>query len=340
MTATKPADSVVDYSIVIPVYFNEGALEGTMTSIKKDVIAHNPGLDCEVIFVDDGSEDGSLAELMGLHKQDPHTVKIIKLTRNFGQANALLAGFSYARGKCVIAMSADGQDPAGLINEMLKAHMEEGFEIVACARQGRDESYYRILTSKLFYAIMRKLSFPNMPVGGFDFVLLGRRALAALLRNQEAHPFFQGQLLWTGFKIKFIDYRRQERRVGQSRWTFGKKLTYLLDGMMSYSFLPLRFMSAVGILAALFGFLYALVVIINRLVSGSPVQGFAPLMVVILVMGGLQMLMLGIVGEYLWRTLAQVRSRDPYIIETVFDASVRTASPDSSSLHSVENREH
>jgi glycosyltransferase involved in cell wall biosynthesis len=339
MKATKPADSMVDYSIVIPVYFNEGALEGTMTSIRKDVIAQNPGLDCEVVFVDDGSEDGSLAELMGLHRQDPHTVKIIKLTRNFGQVNALLAGFSYARGKCVIAMSADGQDPAGLINEMLKAHLEEGFEIVACARQGRDESHYRILTSKLFYAIMRKLSFPNMPVGGFDFVLLGRRALAVLLRNQEAHPFFQGQLLWTGFKIKFIDYRRQERRVGRSRWTFGKKLTYLLDGMMSYSFLPLRFMSAAGILAALLGFLYALVVIINRLVSGSPVQGFAPLMVVILVMGGLQMLMLGIVGEYLWRTLAQVRSRDPYIIETILDTAERAASPDSSRLHPMENRE-
>lgn len=318
------ADSTVDYSIVIPVYFNEGCLTSTMASIKNDVIARNPGLCCEVIFVDDGSGDGSLDELLRLYEQAPHVVKIIKLTRNFGQASALLAGFAYARGKCVVAMSADGQDPAVLVNEMLEAHFEERFEIVVCTRQGRDESYYRILTSKLFYALIRKLSFPNMPAGGFDFVLLGRRALHVLLRNQESHPFFQGQILWLGFKTKFTEYRRLERKVGQSRWTFGKKLTYLIDGVMSYSFLPLRFMSIAGSLFALLGFLYALVVLVARLVWGNPVQGWTPLMIVILVMGGFQMLMLGVVGEYLWRTLAQVRNRDPYIIETIYDNAERT----------------
>lgn len=313
------ADSAVDYSIVMPVYFNEGSLTETMTSIKKDVIACNPNLCCEIIFVDDGSGDGSLDELLRLRQMDPQIVKVIKLTRNFGQVNALLAGCSYASGKCVIAMSADGQDPAVLINEMLEAHFEEQFEIVACARQGRDESWYRILTSKLFYAVMRKLSFPNMPPGGFDFMLLGRRALDVLLRNQEAHQFFQGQVLWTGFKSKFIEYRRQNRKVGRSRWTFGKKLTLLIDGAMSYSFLPIRLMSGMGILVALLGFLYAAIIFVGRIVWGHPVQGWAPLMIMILVMGGLQMLMLGVIGEYLWRTLAQVRNREPYIIETVYD---------------------
>jgi glycosyltransferase involved in cell wall biosynthesis len=312
------ADSVVDYSIVIPVYFNEGSLTETMTSIKNDVIARNPNLCCEIIFVDDGSGDGSLDELLRLREKDPQIVKVIKLTRNFGQVNALLAGFSLVRGKCVIAMSADGQDPATLINEMLKSHFEEKFEIVACARQGRDESWYRILTSKLFYALMRKLSFPNMPPGGFDFILLGRRALNVLLRKQEAHPFFQGQILWTGFKSKFTEYRRQNRKVGQSRWTFAKKLTYLIDGVISYSFLPIRLMSGVGILTALLGFLYAVIIFVSFMVWGHPVQGWVPLMIVMLITGGFQMLMLGVIGEYLWRTLAQVRNRDPYIIEAIY----------------------
>ncbi len=147
------ADTAVDYSIVIPVYFNEGTLTETMTSIKNDVIASNSSLSCEVIFVDDGSEDGSLGELLRVREIDPQIVKIIKLTRNFGQVNALMAGFSLARGNCVIAMSADGQDPAALINEMLKAHFEEQFEIVVYARQGRDESWCRILTSRLFYTV-------------------------------------------------------------------------------------------------------------------------------------------------------------------------------------------
>ena len=282
-------------------------------------MAHNPGLCCEVIFVDDGSGDGSLDELLRLREKDPQIVKVIKLTRNFGQIHALLAGFSYARGECVVAMSADGQDPAVLINEMLRAYFEEQYEIVVCARQGRDESWYRVLTSRLFYALIRKLSFPNMPPGGFDFVLLGRRALDVLLKNQEAHPFFQGQILWTGFKTKFIQYRRLERKVGRSRWTFGKKLTYLIDGAMSYSFLPLRLMSAMGILFALLGFLYAVIIFVLKLVGGIPIQGWAPLMIMMLIMGGIQMLMLGVIGEYQWRTLGEARCRPSYVIEAVFD---------------------
>ena len=313
------ANLAVDLSIVVPVYFNEGALATTMSSIKAEVLALQPDLCCEVIFVDDGSGDRSFDELVALQKQDPHIVKVIKLTRNFGQANALLAGFSYAKGRCVVAMSADGQDPPELINQMLQAHFDEGFHIVAGMRQGRDESYYRIFTSRLFYALMRRLSFPNMPLGGFDFVLLSRRAVDILLRNQEAYPFFQGQLLWMGLRTQFLPYRRRERKVGHSRWTFGKKLTYLLDGTMAYSFLPMRLMSGIGLIAASLGFLYAAIIFLGRLVWGNPVQGWAPLMIVVLVMGGLQMLMLGVVGEYLWRTLAQVRHRDPYIVEAVVD---------------------
>jgi dolichol-phosphate mannosyltransferase len=308
----------MDYSVVIPAY-NEGGIMQTMDSIYNDVIVCNPILRCEVILVDDGSETHYFEKLLAVRDKYRQLVKLIKLTRNFGQASAVLAGFSHADGKCVIAMSADGQDPVYLINQMLQAHFQEHYEIVACNRCGRDESYYRILTSKVFYELMRKISFSQMPIGGFDFFLLGRRARDAILRNHEAHPFVQGQILWTGFKTKFIEYRREQRKEGVSHWTFSKKVTYLIDGLLSYSFMPIRLMSITGLFVALSGFVYATIILIGKLTIGNPIQGWTPLMIIVLVMGGVQMLMLGIIGEYLWRTLAQARNRDPYIIEAIFD---------------------
>ena len=311
--------SQVDYSIIIPVYFNEGALTNTLAALTDEVIAKHPERSCEVIFVDDGSRDGSFEELMRLRAAAPRLIRVIKFTRNFGQVNALMAGFELARGKCVVAMSADGQDPPGLINDLLKGHFDDGYEVVVCTRQGRDESYYRVVTSKLFYAAMRWLTFPNMPPGGFDFVLLGRRAVTVLLENRDSHLFLQGQILWMGFTTKFIAYERRKRQIGTSRWTFGRKLTYLIDGILSYSYFPIRFISCTGIVFALIGFIYAAVVVLNKVLLGNAVKGWTPLMVVVLVIGGLQMMMLGVIGEYLWRTLSQVRKRSDYIIDAVYE---------------------
>ena len=309
----------LDYSIVIPVYFNEGCLAPIMTSLITEVIEQNPQYSCEVIFVDDGSGDGSLEELLRIRQKNPKIVKVIKLTRNFGQINALLAGFSHAKGKCVIAMSADGQDPPSLINDMLKAYFQEGFEVAVCIRKERDEPFLRIITSRIFYALIKRLSFPYMPEGGFDLVLLGERALDVLLRTREATPFFQGQILWMGYKIKFLEYRRRKRIAGKSRWSFSKKLTYLIDGVLAYSYSPIRLMSLAGSLLALLGLLYALIVFLSKLLFDNLIYGWAPLMIVILTVGGFQMLMMGIIGEYLWRTLSQVRQRDLYIIDSIYD---------------------
>lgn len=306
-----------DLSFVIPVYFNEGLLGETLERIRKDVFLNQPDLRHEVIFVDDGSGDGSYRELLGLQAADPEKVGVVRLTRNFGQTSAILAGLAFSRGRCAVVMSADGQDPPALVNDMLKAHREEGYEIVAGSRTGRDESLWRIATSGIFYGLMRRYIFPHMPTGGFDFVFLGPRALAVYLRNREAHPFFQGQLLWTGFRVKFIGYRRKKRRLGASRWTFGRKLTYLLDGVISYSFLPLRLISAGGILAAFLAFLYAALIFTLRITFGHPVKGWAPLIIVVLGLGGLQMLMLGVIGEYLWRVLAQVQGRDSFVVDSM-----------------------
>jgi dolichol-phosphate mannosyltransferase len=312
------ATTLLDCSIVIPVYFNEGTLTQTLDNIKHNVIEHNKSLSFEVIFVDDGSGDGSFDELLQIRRQNPEIVKIIKLTRNFGQISALYAGFNHAEGRCVVAISADGQDPVELINQMLD-EFTKGIEVVVATREDREESKFRIWTSRFFYKLMRKISFQNMPEGGFDYFLLGRRPLEAIIDSHDAHPFLQGQILWTGYSIKFLCYKRLKREVGTSRWSFGRKLTYLIDGVMSYSFLPIRLMSIMGLLVALSGFLYAAVILIDRIIWGNPVQGWAPIMIVLLVVSGIQLLMLGVIGEYVWRTLAQTRQRQSYLIDSIFE---------------------
>ena len=312
-------ETLIDYSIIIPVYYNEGSLRKTFDILKKKVIDSNTDLSCEIIFIDDGSGDSSFNELYELWQENRDLIKIIRFSRNFGQPQAIMAGYRHAKGKCLINISADLQDPPELINEMLHSHFREKFEIVICTREARDESFFRRVTSQLFYIIMKKLSFPNMPGKGFDFVLLSDRVKKIILQAQEVNAFFQGQILWTGFSIKFIPYIRRRREIGKSRWTFGKKIKYLIDGVLSYSYFPIRMMSIIGGLTAFMGFGYALVIVISWFIADVPFKGWAPIMIAILILSGIQMLMIGIVGEYLWRTLDQVRGRQCYIIERILE---------------------
>jgi len=312
-------DKHIHYSIVIPVYCNQGSLEKTCDKLHQEVIAHNKDRSYEIIFVDDGSYDSSFAELTGLRSRDPEHVKLIKLTRNFGQVAAIAAGYHLARGECVINISADMQDPPSLINNMLDAYFNENFEIVICTREAREETLFRTMTSKIFYKIIKKLSFNNMPIGGFDFVLISEKVKKIILSKQEANAFWQGQILWTGINIKFIPYKRGKREVGTSKWTTAKKTKYLLDGIMAYSYFPLRIMTVTGLIVSILGFIYAIVIFIAKFFGGVPTQGWAPLMIILLVLSGIQMLMLGIVGEYLWRTLDQVRNRPTYIIDKTYE---------------------
>ena len=315
------ARATPDVSIVLPVYYNAENLEGTFTGLRTKVVEALPEKTFELVFVDDGSGDDSLQVLLDLQRRHPRLVRVVKLTRNFGQVAAVWCGYTHARGDVVVTLSADGQDPPELIRRMLDAHWREGYDVVLATREERDESYYRVATSRVFYRLMRKLSFPNMPPGGFDFVSMTRRALSVFLANREASPFYQGQVLWMGFPPKLIPYRREARRGGKSRWTFARKLTYLIDGVLSYSYAPLRLMSLIGLFFACCGFLYALLIAILRFAGVLPRLGLInPLMVVVLVMGGTQMLMLGIIGEYIWRTLAQSRNRPLYVVDRIYEA--------------------
>jgi polyisoprenyl-phosphate glycosyltransferase len=309
----------LDFSIIVPVYCNETSLKELYSRLQIEVIQQNPLKNYEIIFVDDGSYDRSLDVLFQLKKIDPHHLKIIKLTRNFGQLSAILAGYQSARGSCIVNISADLQDPPSLINEMLNACFNEQHDIVICFRKSRDESLFRRLTSALFYKTIKKLSFPDMPVGGFDFFLISHTVKEFILKNLEANAFLQGQLLWLGYKIKYIPYERKRRETGESKWSFSKKIKHLIDGVMSYSYFPLRAMTVTGLIVAVSGFVYAIDIIISRLFGNISLKGWAPLMVTLLILSGIQMIMLGVIGEYLWRTLDQVRNRPLFIVEKIYD---------------------
>jgi dolichol-phosphate mannosyltransferase len=162
---------------------------------------------------------------------------------------------------------------------------------------------------------MQKLSFSNMPIGGFDYALLSKEVIKVILANKETNPFWQGQILWSGFPIKFIPYIRRERAEGKSRWTFGKKIKYLIDGVLAYSFFPLRAISVLGGILFLMGVVYSIIIVFQYYWGNVPFKGWAPIMILILLLFGIVLLMLGIIGEYLWRVLDQVRGRAGYIIE-------------------------
>ena len=202
---------------------------------------------------------------------------------------------------------------------MLSSYFDERFNIVICHRNSRDESAYRSITSKIFYGTIRKYCFPEMPKGGFDFILISQKVKNEILLDLEADFFLQGKILWTGYQIKFIPYKRLKRKEGKSQWTFSKKLKWFIDAVMSYSFFPIRFISLIGVVIALIGFFYALVVLFQRLFTEDYIYGWSPIVILILILSGFQLLMLGVIGEYVWRTLSQTRDRAKYVIEKIVE---------------------
>ena len=307
----------VDYTIVLPVYFNEESLLPAYEKLKAEILALQPRLRGGLLYVDDGSGDRSFDILQQIHAKGEVPVSIVKLSRNFGQVMAIRAGIAQCTSPAAIVMTADGQEPTDLIPKMLAEHFDGKNEVVICTRADREEGAYRVWTSRMFYTIMQKLCFKDMPIGGFDCFLLGPDALNALRQEQEMQPFMQGQILRLGFPRAFISYTRMKREFGRSRWTLSKKVSYFFDGLMNYSFFPIRAVSYLGIALALLGLAYAALVFFAKLLVGNPIKGWAPLMIMILIMGGAQMLTLGVFGEYLWRILVQVQRRNPYLIEKV-----------------------
>lgn len=302
-------------SIIVPVYYNAGTLQQLYQRLTE--IASSACDEHELVFVDDGSGDESYTVLRELYESDRNHIVIVKLTRNFGQVAAINAGYAYATGDVTVVISADMQDPPELIKEMIEHHKTSGYEIVIAEREAREEGLSRTLPSKFFYRMMKRYAVDNMPIGGYDYFLISETVKRIILESAEKNPFLQGQVLWPGYRPKIIKYTRQKRKVGKSRWTIWKKLKYFIDGFITYTYVPIRFISVAGLITALAGFLYALVIVILKFAGSIEIEGWAPIMVIILLLSGVQMLMLGIIGEYLWRTYDESRKRPSFIIERV-----------------------
>ena len=298
-------------SFVIAVYHNEGAISKTYEKIQSVFKSELSNHEYELVFVDDGSKDGSLQEALSLREQDPK-VKVITFTRNFGQMAAMLAGFKEATGAAIINISADLQDPVELIPEMIEK-WRGGSEIVICYRTDRSDTLFSKLFSRLAYSVLR-MSLPQIPPGGFDFVLMDRKVMDAFNAIDVRHRFFQGDLLWTGYRTSFIPYVRLERTIGKSQYNFGKKLKNFLDAVLDASYLPIRFISLVGLITSTLGVLYSGTIVVSWLRGETPFEGWAPIMIALLLVGGLIMVMLGVIGEYVWRINEEVRKRPNFVI--------------------------
>jgi dolichol-phosphate mannosyltransferase len=302
-------------SFVVPVYHNEGAISKTHEKIKSVFAKNLLHCEYEIVFVDDGSKDGSLNEILSLREGDPR-VKAITFTRNFGQMAAMLAGFKEATGDAIINISADLQDPVELIPQMVKK-WEEGSETVICYRTDRADTWSAKLFSWLAYGVLR-MALPQIPPGGFDFVLMDRKVMDEFNAIDVRHRFFQGDLLWTGYRTSFIPYVRLQRTIGKSQYNFAKKLKNFLDALLDASYLPIRFISLMGVVVSALGVLYSATIIFSWLRGETPFQGWAPLMIAILLVGGMIMLMLGVIGEYIWRINEEVRKRPNYVVRGKF----------------------
>lgn len=299
------------FSIVIPVYWNEPSLRPLHERLAAEA-ARRPEIEHEFVFVDDGSGDGSFAVLEQLAAEDPR-VKVVRLTRNFGAHAACVAGLSAASGDCAAVIAADLQEPSDLPWTMFE-RWSPATPVVVAARQSRDEEASKVAFARLYHGIMQRVAFPKMPDGGFDCFLLDRRVIGEVLRLEDSNASLTGLVLWTGFQFAEVRYDRLRRQHGTSRWTLAKKLKLVVDSVVGFSYAPVRAMSLVGTLIGLVGFAYALLVVVRRIVYGEDIVGWSSLMAAIMVLSGVQLIALGILGEYVWRTLDAARKRPSFIV--------------------------
>ncbi|MEP7146329.1 MAG: glycosyltransferase family 2 protein, partial [bacterium] len=300
-------------SIVVPVYFNEGSLPILINKFE-EIAAGNSEYEFEFIFVDDYSKDNSYKVLLKYFYESKFKVKLIQLSKNHGSFTACVAGLSKAAGDCAIIIAADLQDPPELITEMLPI-WKNGTEVVMAARNSREDPLFSKVFSKIYYTILRKFALKEMPEGGFDFVLIDRKVINIICDIKEKNTSLMGLILWIGFKREIIYYDRKARQHGKSMWTFTKKFKYFIDSFIAFSFLPIRLSSVIGFTVSILGFLYTIFLIYDRLINKNLIQGITALIVIVLFLGGIQLIILGIFGEYVWRILDESRKRPVFIID-------------------------
>ncbi len=301
-------------SIVVPCY-NEGENINTLYQRLRDVLDRlNNRYRAEIIFVDDGSKDDTMNKLINIYEKDL-SVKIISLSRNFGKEVALSAGLDFAQGDACIPLDADLQHPPELIPRLLEK-WEEGYEIVNAKRVSRPgEPFLRRLSAKLFYRTIAKLSDVPIPENVGDFRLISARPLAAIRSIRERRRFMKGLVPWVGFKTTEIEFENEPRQRGKSKWSFLRLLNFALEGVTSFSIRPLQIATVMGLVISCLAFVYAVYIVLKTLIYGDPVKGFPTIIVTVLFLGGIQLLSLGIIGEYIGRVYEETKQRPIYIVK-------------------------
>lgn len=313
--------SAVEFTLIIPVKDEEDAIAPCLARVVPvlEAIDDPVAKSFEILFVDDGSEDKTLAVIRGANSRDSR-VRAISLSRNFGKEAALSAGLDAARGMAVVPLDVDLQDPPEALPKMI-AQWRSGFDVVYGVRDNREsDSLPKRLTADLYYRAHNWLSHDKIPEHAGDFRLLDRKVVDVIRRMPERNRFMKGLFAWAGFKQTAVGYHREERKVGNTKFNYWKLWTLAIDGITSASTLPLRVWSYLGALVALGALAFAGFIIIRTLTTGIEVPGYASLMVAILFLGGLQLLSLGVLGEYVGRILTEAKGRPLYVVrETVGD---------------------
>lgn len=299
-------------SVVVPAY-NEAQVLPELHKRLCEVLDALP-LDNEIVYVNDGSTDDTLSVMRALREADPR-VGILDLSRNFGKEIALSAGLDHARGDAVVVIDADLQDPPELIPELL-LHWREGHEVVYATRIAREgETVFKKATARMFYRFVQKMGRVSIPENTGDYRLLSRRAVDSLKELREHHRFMKGLFSWIGYSQKSVPYRREPRFAGKTKWNYWKLWNFAIEGITSFTTTPLKLATYLGLATALGAFVYGSYFFIRTLLLGNPVPGYPSLLIIILFMGGIQLVAIGIIGEYLGRMFNETKNRPLYFLK-------------------------
>lgn len=305
----------VRISVVVPLYNEQENIDALFRRLLAVLEALNTSYD--VICVNDGSRDNTLKNLVEYHQLYPQ-IKVVNLSRNFGKDIAMSAGIDYSQGMAVIPIDADLQDPPELIAEMIEK-WHEGYDVVYASRLVRiGESWFKRFSAEGFYQVINKLSRVSIPPNTGDFRLIDRRVVESIKKMPERQRFMKGIFAWVGYKQTSILFDREPRYQGQTKWNYWKLWDFAIDGITSFSFLPLKVWTYVGLIIALVSLVYASFLILRTIIFGIDVPGYASLMVAVLFLGGIQLLTLGIIGEYIGRVYEEVKGRPLYLVRDCY----------------------
>ena len=305
-------------SIIVPCYNEEESVPLFYAeTIKQEAFFHEKGVEFEFVFVNDGSRDKTVEQVRKLHEKDER-VHLVSFSRNFGKEAAIVAGFEKAKGDIVVLMDADLQDPPALLPEMYE-NIESGYDSVATRRVDRKgEPPIRSWFARRFYGLMRRISKTDIVDGARDYRMMTRQVVDAILSMREYNRFSKGIFGWVGFDTKWLEYENIQRAAGETKWSFWKLFLYSLDGIMAFSTVPLSIASFLGILFCIIAFAFLIFIFVRALAFGDDVAGWPSTICVITLLGGLQLLCLGIMGQYLSKLYLEVKDRPKYLVKEEF----------------------